>query len=98
MQRPFRPDCDSGQSDNCLITSLDVEKHIGVSLTESLAMWPASSVSGYYFAHPDARYFGLGKILPDQLEDYAKRRDQPLDEAARWLSPILLDRPEHPAQ
>ena len=56
---------------------LDVEKHIGVSLTESLAMWPASSVSGYYFAHPDARISALGKILPDQLEDYAQRVTNP---------------------
>ena len=95
---PGYPACPDHQEKMTLWQLLDVEKHIGVSLTESLAMWPASSVSGYYFAHPDARYFGLGKILPDQLEDYAKRRDQPLDEAARWLSPILLDRPEHPAQ
>ena len=57
-------------------------------------MWPAASVSGFYFAHPDAAYFGLGKILPDQLADYAARRGQPEGEAARWLSPVLLERPE----
>ena len=54
---------------------LDVEKNIGMKLTESLAMWPSSSVSGYYFSHPEAKYFGLGKIDNDQLEDYAKRRN-----------------------
>ena len=90
---PGYPACPDHQEKQTIWQVLDVEKHIGVSLTESLAMWPAASVSGYYFAHPDARYFGLGKILPDQLEDYAIRRKQPLDEAARWLSPVLLDRP-----
>jgi len=94
---PGYPACPDHQEKQTIWQVLDVEKHIGVSLTESLAMWPASSVSGYYFAHPDARYFGLGKILPDQLEDYATRREQPLDEAARWLSPVLLDRPVTPA-
>ena len=90
---PGYPACPDHQEKQTIWQVLDVEKHIGVSLTESLAMWPAASVSGYYFAHPDARYFGLGKILPDQLEDYAIRRKQPLDEAARWLSHVLLDRP-----
>ncbi|MCH1576308.1 MAG: methionine synthase [Flavobacteriales bacterium] len=90
---PGYPACPDHQEKQTIWQVLDVEKHIGVSLTESLAMWPAASVSGYYFAHPDARYFGLGKILPDQLEDYAIRREQPVDEAARWLSPVLLDRP-----
>ena len=95
---PGYPACPDHQEKRTLWELLDVEKHIGVSLTESLAMWPASSVSGYYFAHPDARYFGLGKILPDQLEDYARRRHQPLEEAARWLSPVLLERPEIPSK
>jgi 5-methyltetrahydrofolate--homocysteine methyltransferase len=70
---------------------LEVEKTIGVSLTESLAMWPASSVSGYYFAHPESRYFGLGKIKEDQLLDYSKRRGIALAEAKKWLNPNLAD-------
>ena len=69
---------------------LDVEENIGVSLTESLAMWPAASVSGYYFAHPDSRYFGLGKIDNDQLTDYAVRRGISLEEARKWLGPNLI--------
>ena len=95
---PGYPACPDHQEKNTIWELLEVEENIGVSLTESLAMWPASSVSGYYFAHPDAQYFGLGKILPDQLEDYANRRGQPHDETARWLSPVLLDRPDTPLQ
>ena len=52
-------------------------------------MWPAASVSGYYFAHPEARYFGLGKIRTDQVADYAKRKGIPLEEAEKWLGPNL---------
>lgn len=70
---------------------LQVEERIGVRLTESLAMWPASSVSGYYFAHPEARYFGLGKIKKDQLEDYARRKRIPVGEAEKWLGPNLAE-------
>lgn len=91
---PGYPACPDHQEKKTLWSLLGVEDSIGVSLTESLAMWPAASVSGYYFAHPEARYFGLGKILPDQLEDYAARRGQPIEEAARWLSPNLLERVE----
>ncbi|MAN29467.1 MULTISPECIES: methionine synthase [Mesonia] len=68
---------------------LKVEENIGVKLTESLAMWPAASVSGYYFAHPEARYFGLGKIKPDQLEDFANRTGITYEKAEKWLSPNL---------
>ncbi|WP_304035699.1 vitamin B12 dependent-methionine synthase activation domain-containing protein, partial [Mesonia mobilis] len=68
---------------------LNVEENIGVELTESLAMWPAASVSGYYFAHPEARYFGLGKIKPDQVEDFAKRKGISYQEAEKWLNPNL---------
>jgi 5-methyltetrahydrofolate--homocysteine methyltransferase len=68
---------------------LDVEAATGISLTESLAMWPTASVSGFYFAHPDARYFTLGQIGQDQLKTYAALRDEAVDENARWLSPIL---------
>ncbi len=70
---------------------LDVENKIGVKLTESLAMWPASSVSGYYFANPEARYFGLGKIKEDQVADFALRKGIPLEVATRWLATIIAD-------
>lgn len=70
---------------------LGVEDKIGVKLTESLAMWPASSVSGYYFANPEARYFGLGKIKEDQVEDFANRKGISLEEATRWLATNIAD-------
>ncbi|MDX1314931.1 MAG: vitamin B12 dependent-methionine synthase activation domain-containing protein, partial [Eudoraea sp.] len=70
---------------------LDVENKIGVSLTESLAMWPAASVSGYYFAHEQARYFGLGKIKEDQLSDYAQRKGISVEKARKWLAPNLAE-------
>ncbi|PHQ30001.1 methionine synthase [Leeuwenhoekiella nanhaiensis] len=70
---------------------LDVKERIGVELTESLAMWPAASVSGYYFAHPEARYFGLGKIKMDQVEDFAKRKDIEVRTAEKWLNPNIAD-------
>jgi 5-methyltetrahydrofolate--homocysteine methyltransferase len=60
-----------------------------MKLTESCAMWPAASVSGFYFSHPDARYFSVGKIGRDQVEDYARRCGLPVAEAERWLGPIL---------
>ena len=68
---------------------LNAEEETGVSLTESYAMWPPSSVSGFYFAHPEARYFGVGKIERDQVEDYARRKGMELHVAERWLSPNL---------
>ncbi|MEO9513381.1 MAG: methionine synthase [Flavobacteriaceae bacterium] len=70
---------------------LDVEEKIGVKLTESLAMWPAASVSGYYFGHPEAKYFGLGKIKQDQVEDFAKRKEIKLEEAEKWLAPNIVE-------
>lgn len=70
---------------------LDVEKKIGVKLTESLAMWPASSVSGYYFGNSEARYFGLGKIKEDQVKDFADRKGIAVEEATRWLAPNIAD-------
>ena len=72
-----------------LFDLLNAEAETGVSLTESYAMWPPSSVSGFYFAHPDARYFGVGKIERDQVEDYARRKGMALHVAERWLSPNL---------
>ena len=74
---------------NTIWELLQVEERIGVSLTESLAMWPAASVSGYYFAHPEASYFGLGKITQDQLESYAQRKNITIEEAEKWLRPNL---------
>jgi 5-methyltetrahydrofolate--homocysteine methyltransferase len=68
---------------------LDAERNAGMTLTENFAMWPASSVSGFYFSHPKAEYFGTGKIDRDQVEDYARRKGWTLAEAERWLSPIL---------
>ena len=64
-------------------------EELGIKLTESFAMYPASSVSGYYFSHPESKYFGLGKIEKDQVEDYAKRKNMPVEEIERWLRPIL---------
>jgi 5-methyltetrahydrofolate--homocysteine methyltransferase len=70
---------------------LKVEENIGVKLTESMAMWPASSVSGYYFAHPESKYFGLGKIKSDQVADYANRRNISIETATKWLAPNIAD-------
>ena len=68
---------------------LDAEKNTGIRLTESLAMWPASSVSGFYFSHPDSYYLSIHQIGRDQLEDYARRRGIDIKEAERWLAPVL---------
>ncbi|SHG01475.1 5-methyltetrahydrofolate--homocysteine methyltransferase [Salegentibacter echinorum] len=70
---------------------LKVKEKIGVEITESLAMWPAASVSGYYFANPEARYFGLGKIKEDQVKDYATRKGISLKKAEKWLNPNIAD-------
>lgn len=88
---PGYPACPDHLEKNTIWELLDVENKIGVKLTESLAMWPASSVSGYYFAHPESKYFGLGKIKQDQVEDYAKRRNITIDEAVKWLNPNIAD-------
>ena len=70
---------------------LSVQSHTGMTLTESYAMWPGASVSGWYFAHPDAKYFAVAKIQADQVEDYAKRKGWTLQEAQKWLGPNLND-------
>ena len=88
---PGYPACPDHLEKTTIWELLDVEKNIGVKLTESLAMWPAASVSGYYFANPESKYFGLGKITEDQLKDYSKRRKISLEEARKWLSPNLAD-------
>ena len=69
---------------------LDVQKLTGITINESLAMYPASSVSGLYFANPSSYYFGLGKIERDQLEDYARRKNVSVEVMERWLGPVLL--------
>ena len=72
-----------------LFDLLDAETHAGIELTESYAMTPPASVSGLYLAHPQSHYIGVGKIDRDQVEDYAKRKGWRLEEAERWLAPIL---------
>ncbi|NUY82581.1 methionine synthase [Flavobacterium sp. MAH-1] len=88
---PGYPACPDHLEKPTIWKLLNVEKEIGVTLTESMAMWPASSVSGYYFAHPESKYFGLGKIKEDQVEDYAKRRGISVLEATKWLNPNIAD-------
>ena len=87
---PGYPACPDHLEKKTIWKLLEVEKNIGVILTDSLAMYPTAAVSGYYFAHPQSKYFGLGKIGEDQLTDYARRRGISRDEAARWLSPVLF--------
>jgi 5-methyltetrahydrofolate--homocysteine methyltransferase len=86
---PGYPACPDHTLKINLFKQLDAEKEIGVFLTENLAMYPASSVSGFFFAHPDSRYFGLGKINKDQIEDYSTRKGVTVEEAEKWLSPAL---------
>jgi 5-methyltetrahydrofolate--homocysteine methyltransferase len=86
---PGYPACPEHTEKGTLFALLEATQATGVSLTESFAMTPASSVSGFYFNHPEAKYFGLGKIGRDQLQDYARRKGMTLDEAARWLGPNL---------
>jgi len=88
---PGYPACPDHLEKKTIWNLLKVEETIGVKLTESLAMWPAASVSGYYFGNPEAKYFGLGKIKNDQLKDYAKRRGISNDEAQKWLNPNLAE-------
>jgi 5-methyltetrahydrofolate--homocysteine methyltransferase len=73
---------------------LDVEKNAGIKLTESCAMWPGASVSGLYFAHPESRYFAVGKLGQDQIRDYQQRKGLPLEQIERWLGPYLDYEPE----
>lgn len=88
---PGYPACPDHLEKPTIWKLLNVEQNIGVTLTESMAMWPASSVSGYYFGHPESKYFGLGKIKKDQVEDYAKRRNVPYEYAEKWLNPNIAD-------
>ena len=86
---PGYPACPDHLEKQTIWKLLNVEEEIGVSLTESLAMWPAASVSGYYFANPEAHYFGVGKITQDQVESFAQRKNIAVEEAKKWLRPNL---------
>jgi 5-methyltetrahydrofolate--homocysteine methyltransferase len=86
---PGYPACPDHTEKPILFRLLDVEAATGIGLTESCAMTPASSVSGWYLNHPDSKYFGVGKLGRDQVEDYARRKDWTMDEAEKWLGPYL---------
>ena len=86
---PGYPACPDHTEKPLLWELLDVEKNTGITLTESHAMIPTAAVSGWYFSHPDSRYFGLGKINRDQVQDYAKRKDSDVKAMERWLAPNL---------
>jgi 5-methyltetrahydrofolate--homocysteine methyltransferase len=88
---PGYPACPDHLEKPTIFKLLNVEQEIGVTLTENMAMWPASSVSGYYFGNPESKYFGLGKIKEDQVIDYAKRRGISTEMATKWLSPNIAD-------
>ncbi len=86
---PGYPACPDHTEKKVIFDLLQADKDAGIQLTESMAMYPASSVSGYYFSHPESRYFGLGKIDKDQIQDYARRKGMPVEEVERWLAPVL---------
>jgi 5-methyltetrahydrofolate--homocysteine methyltransferase len=86
---PGYPACPDHTEKAKLWELLDAETKAGITLTESFAMYPTAAVSGWYFSHPEARYFAVGKIDRDQVEDYARRKGMTLEEAERWLSPNL---------
>jgi 5-methyltetrahydrofolate--homocysteine methyltransferase len=86
---PGYPACPEHTEKRTLFALLEVEKNVGIQLTESCAMYPAAAVSGWYFSHPESKYFGLGSISKDQVEDYAERKGMGLEEAERWLAPVL---------
>jgi 5-methyltetrahydrofolate--homocysteine methyltransferase len=86
---PGYPACPDHTEKYKLFNLLGGKEATGITLTESLAMYPASSVSGWYFANPESKYFGVGKIDKNQVEDYAKRKNMPLAEIERWLRPVL---------
>jgi 5-methyltetrahydrofolate--homocysteine methyltransferase len=91
---PGYPACPDHTEKRTLFALLDAETNAGMQLTESFAMTPAASVSGWYFSHPEARYFGVGRIHRDQVEDYARRKGMNLKEAERWLAPSLAYDPD----
>jgi 5-methyltetrahydrofolate--homocysteine methyltransferase len=91
---PGYPACPDHTEKRILVHLLEAEKKAGVTLTESCAMFPTAAVSGWYFSHPDAFYFGVGRLGRDQVEDYARRKGMTLEEAERWLGPSLGYEPE----
>jgi 5-methyltetrahydrofolate--homocysteine methyltransferase len=91
---PGYPACPDHTEKATLWDLLDVERHCGIRLTESFAMWPGAAVSGWYFSHPQAQYFVLGRLNRDQVADYARRKGWTLAETERWLSPNLGYEPE----
>ncbi len=88
---PGYPSCPDHLEKETIWSLLNVEENIGVTLTESMAMWPAAAVSGYYFANKEAMYFGLGKITDDQVRDFADRKGILIEKARKWLRPSLAD-------
>jgi 5-methyltetrahydrofolate--homocysteine methyltransferase len=86
---PGYPACPDHTEKGTLFDLLDVERRVGISLTESFAMTPTAAVSGWYFWHPEARYFGVGRISRDQVEDYARRKGMTVEDVERWLAPNL---------
>ncbi|MCB9036009.1 MAG: methionine synthase [Lewinellaceae bacterium] len=86
---PGYPACPEHTEKGTLWQLLEVEKNTGMKLTESYAMYPAASISGWYFSHPESKYFGLGDISKDQVEDYAERKGMSVEEVERWLAPVL---------
>jgi 5-methyltetrahydrofolate--homocysteine methyltransferase len=86
---PGYPACPEHTEKRTLWQLLEPEKNAGIQLTESCAMYPTAAVSGWYFSHPEAKYFGLGQISKDQVEDYARRKGMSVAEAERWLAPLL---------
>ena len=88
---PGYPACPDHLEKETIWDLLDVEAKIGVTLTESIAMWPAAAVSGYYFGNEEAKYFGLGKITDDQVQDYATRKGISIEKARKWLHPNITD-------
>jgi len=88
---PGYPSCPDHTEKLTIWEVLKIKENIGVELTDSLAMWPAASVSGYYFGNKEAKYFGLGKITQEQVADYASRKGMDLKEAMKWLNPNIVD-------
>ena len=86
---PGYPACPDHTEKATLFSVLDATNNTGIALTEHFAMTPAASVSGFYFSHPESQYFAIGKIDKDQVESLAERKNMPLSELERWLSPVL---------
>ncbi|HET7314578.1 methionine synthase, partial [Salinisphaera sp.] len=91
---PGYPACPEHTGKDALWALLDVENHTGIELTDSRAMWPGAAVSGWYLAHPESRYFVLGRVAKDQVRDYAKRKGWDVETAEKWLGPNLGYEPE----